>query len=124
MERRKFSRAVYVGPATVKAAGQVFQAEVENLSLHGAFLRTPVRVPLNAEVRLYLRDADTPEEPIEATGVVVRVEADGIGVDFREMSQPAFRLLQRLIASCSEDPALPQQELRAHLKSFYQPPEE
>ncbi|MFP4435185.1 MAG: PilZ domain-containing protein [Planctomycetota bacterium] len=123
VERRKFSRARFVGPATVKAEGRMLQVEVENISLHGALLVTPDPVDIGEEVRIYLPD-DLSEQTIEASAVVVRSEDGFTGVDFREMSSHAFGLLRQVVSACSPNPDQPGEELRAHLKSFCQPDEE
>jgi hypothetical protein len=120
MERRKFSRARFVGPATVKAEGRILQVEVENLSLHGALLVTGEPLPLGAELRIYMPD-DLSEQTIEASAVVVRSEDGYTGVDFRDMSSHAFGLLRQVVAACSPNPEQPGEELRAHLKSFCEP---
>ena len=92
MEHRWGSRVELFVPAQVAtAAGRAFNATVCNASLSGAFIETPVRLPVLSRIALRPQLAGTGW--IEAC--VVRNEARGVGVEWLD---PALRPISALLA--------------------------
>ncbi|MFO1505190.1 MAG: PilZ domain-containing protein [Steroidobacteraceae bacterium] len=98
MEHRWGSRVELFVPAQVAtAAGRAFNATVCNASLSGAFIETPVRLPVLSRIALRPQLAGTGW--IEAC--VVRNEARGVGVEWLD---PALRPISALLALRNEGP--------------------
>lgn len=77
------------------------QEYVTNISKTGVFVRAHKPLPVGTKVNLQFTVILDDIETIEGEGEVVRVEADGMGVVFRELSSYSRTLLERLLTQPS-----------------------
>jgi hypothetical protein len=73
------------------------QEYVTNISRTGVFIRAQKPLPVGTRVNLSFTVMQEGIETIEGVGEVVRVEADGMGVVFRELSSYSQSLIERLL---------------------------
>jgi len=73
------------------------QEYVTNISRTGVFIRAQQPLPVGTQVNLHFTVIMDAVETIEGVGEVVRVEKDGMGVVFRELSAYSKDLLDKLL---------------------------
>ncbi|MBX3229680.1 MAG: PilZ domain-containing protein [Labilithrix sp.] len=73
------------------------QEYVTNISRSGVFIRAQRPLPVGTQVNLHFTVIMDAVETIEGVGEVVRVEKDGMGVVFRELSAYSKDLLDKLL---------------------------
>lgn len=73
------------------------QEYVTNISRSGVFVRAQSPLPVGTEVRLCFSVIMDDIETIEGVGEVVRVDKDGMGVVFRELSAYSKDLIDKLL---------------------------
>jgi len=73
------------------------QEYVTNISRTGVFIRAQEPLPVGTQVNLHFTVIMDAVETIEGVGEVVRVEKDGMGVVFRELSAYSKDLLDKLL---------------------------
>jgi hypothetical protein len=73
------------------------QEYVTNISRSGVFIRAQSPLPLGTKVNLCFTVIMDDIQSIEGTGEVVRVEKDGMGVVFRELSSHSKELIEKLL---------------------------
>ena len=73
------------------------QEYVTNISRTGVFIRAQKPLPLGTQVNLHFTVIMNDIETIEGVGEVVRVEKDGMGVVFRELSDYSKDLIDKLL---------------------------
>lgn len=73
------------------------QEYVTNISRTGVFIRAQSPLPVGTKVNLHFTVITDGVETIEGTGEVVRVEKDGMGVVFRELSGYSKDLIDKLL---------------------------
>jgi PilZ domain len=73
------------------------QEYVTNISRTGVFIRAQNPPPVGTTVNLRFTVIMDDIETIEGTGEVVRVDKDGIGVVFRELSSYSKDLIDKLL---------------------------
>lgn len=73
------------------------QEYVTNISRTGVFIRAQTPLPVGTQVDLRFTVIMDEMETIEGIGEVVRVENDGMGVVFRELSAYSKDLLEKLL---------------------------
>lgn len=73
------------------------QEYVTNISRSGVFIRAQSPLPVGTEVHLRFSVIMEGIETIEGVGEVVRVDKDGMGVVFRELSAYSKDLLDKLL---------------------------
>lgn len=73
------------------------QEYVTNISRTGVFIRAQKPLPVGTQVDLRFTVIMDEMETIEGIGEVVRVENDGMGVVFRELSAYSKDLLEKLL---------------------------
>ncbi|MCA9583937.1 MAG: PilZ domain-containing protein [Myxococcales bacterium] len=73
------------------------QEYVTNISRTGVFVRAQEPLPIGTIVHLRFTVIMEDIETIEGTGEVVRVEKDGMGVVFRELSGYSKDLIDKLL---------------------------
>jgi len=76
---------------------QFIREYVTNISLTGVFIKTKDPLPIGTKVDLRFTVIMEDIETIEGIGEVVRVEADGMGVVFRELGHYSEKLIQKLL---------------------------
>jgi Tfp pilus assembly protein PilZ len=77
---------------------------VSNLSTSGVFVRCDEELAVGMEVNLKFTILADEIEIIEGIGEIVRLQEEprGIGVEFREMTEEAMALIERLVAKGAE----------------------
>jgi hypothetical protein len=73
------------------------QEYVTNISRTGVFIRAQQPLPIGTQVNLHFTVIMDAMETIEGVGEVVRVEKDGMGVVFRELSAYSKDLIDKLL---------------------------
>jgi hypothetical protein len=73
------------------------QEYVTNISRSGVFIRAQSPLPVGTEVNLRFTVIMDDMETIEGVGQVVRVEKDGMGVVFKELSAYSKDLIDKLL---------------------------
>ncbi len=73
------------------------QEYVTNISRTGVFIRAQQPLPVGTQVNLHFTVIMDDIETIEGEGEVVRVEKDGMGVVFRELSAYSKDLIDKLL---------------------------
>jgi PilZ domain-containing protein len=99
MEKRRFTRVDFVINALVKYDATAFRGEVENLSLHGIFIKTDQSMPVGttADITICLAEME-PEILINLSARVVRVGDGGIGFKFDRIDLDSFTHLRSIIS--------------------------
>lgn len=99
MEKRDFTRITFKTEAIVSLKDQEIRGEVKNLSLKGMFLLTPKKIDMNEEatIKILLSGASS-ELFISVTGLVVRVEENGVAFQLTGMDLDSFIHLKNVIA--------------------------
>lgn len=99
MEKRDFTRVTFKTEAVVDYKGREIRGEVKNLSLKGMFLLTPEKIEKNEEVsaKISLSGASSALF-ISVTGIVVRVEEDGLAFQLTGMDLDSFIHLKNVIS--------------------------
>jgi hypothetical protein len=77
------------------------QEYVTNISRSGVFIRAQSPLPVGTMVNLRFTVIMDDIETIEGVGEVVRVEKDGMGVVFRELSAYSKDLIEKLLTQRS-----------------------
>ena len=73
------------------------QEYVTNISRSGVFIRAQSPLPVGTQVNLRFTVIMEDMETIEGVGEVVRIEKDGMGVVFRELSAYSKDLIDKLL---------------------------
>lgn len=73
------------------------QEYVTNISRTGVFVRAQDPLPVGTKVNLRFTVIMDDIETVEGTGEVVRVEKDGMGVVFRDLTSYSKGLIERLL---------------------------
>jgi hypothetical protein len=73
------------------------QEYITNISQTGVFIRAHEPLPVGTKVNLHFTVIMDDIETVEGVGEVVRVEKDGMGVVFRELSQYSKGLIEKLL---------------------------
>lgn len=114
--RREFTRAPVKLEATLYTEDhERFDGTLIDLSMGGIFLRLERRpLPLST-CRIVLRLC-SPKGcmSLHASGVVVRMDKDGVGVRVDSVDEDAFMHMRRLVLLNAEDPDQVEDELAAH----------
>ncbi len=99
MEKRRFSRVDFTVKALVAAGATAFRGEVDNLSLHGIFIKTDQRLPVGTEANITIGLADVePEIVIHVAAAVARLTPEGIGFEFGKIDVDSFTHLRSIIS--------------------------
>jgi hypothetical protein len=73
------------------------QEYVTNISRTGVFIKSSSPPPVGTRVNLHFTVITDGIESIDGVGEVVRVEKDGVGVVFRELSAYSKDLIEKLL---------------------------
>ena len=107
MQKRRRTRVSTGKDATVAWTGGRLQGGLRDVSLKGAYVRAPEgpRPPEGEEgtVRIHL-DPENPALDLEIRCRAVRVEDDGVALDFLEVPAEVFPHLLRLVQYNAPDP--------------------
>ena len=99
MEKRDFSRVGFRAGVVITWQGKPYKTEVLNLSLHGILVKEIEGIAIGEKVDLtiYL-SGTTPEIPLTVKGEVVRLEQEGVGIQFCRMDTDSFIHLRNIVA--------------------------
>ena len=81
------------------------QEYVTNISRTGVFIRAQSPLPVGTQVNLHFTVIMDDMETIEGIGEVVRVDKDGMGVVFRELSAYSKDLIDKLLTGTARTKA-------------------
>ena len=98
-ERRNFFRVDFAVEALIKQGAASFKGEVRNISLKGILIETSeTLVPaVPVEVGICLTRIP-PYIAISATGTVVRIEDNCVGIKFDKMDADSFAHLRNIVS--------------------------
>jgi hypothetical protein len=104
MDNRRFTRVGFTINASITIEGTTFTAEVENLSLHGLFVKNDRHIPLGtrADIAISLTGIQ-PEIVIRLKSVAVRSVAEGTGFEFESVDVNSFIHLRNIVAYARGD---------------------
>jgi hypothetical protein len=104
MSTRKFSRVNFKVDATIKTAERQFHGDVKDLSMSGMFMLTGERLqqgdPVNITIVL---TGTSPEIDVNFSGIVSRVDENGIGFTFKKMDLDSYTHLKNIVAYNIDD---------------------
>ena len=105
-ERRKNTRVPFQTTADLIFSDKSYQkCETENLSVKGVSIPGVVGHQINEECEVSLALSGTTSElRLEMKGKVVRVTAEGIGIQFTEIDLDSFYHLKNIVYYNAEDP--------------------
>lgn len=99
MEQRKQIRTVIYAPVEVSSGKLTCRELIQNISLDGAFIQTPRRLPVGEPLTL-LFTFPSYEETISLACQVVRNDAKGIGIQFTDApADEVTALTDRLVST-------------------------
>jgi len=117
-DKREFSRTVIRVAAEMKCGRETLRCDqTRDLSMNGMFFPTLESLPVGRQCRvvLYLAEAENPVK-IQLKARVVRVEDDGIAIEFTEIQgQESYEHLRNLVLYNSSDPDRIEREFQAHV---------
>ena len=115
--RREFTRVplrLEVGLSTQE--GCVFSGPARDLSLIGVYVQGDCALSLNTPCSVRIRLNDQIDGPcVQATGQVVRVEPDGVAVEFTAVPLGALEHLRNLVLYNASDPTEIEKEFSSHI---------
>lgn len=98
MNGRNKSRVVFHVNASLSYNKNTVNGDVENLSTNGMFMNTKEDIPMNTEVEVFVYLSGTTSElSLKINGIVVRKEAKGVGIKFKEIEFDSFLHLKNII---------------------------
>ena len=103
MERRRFIRVPFRTPVTVISQRLRTKAETENLSIKGTYVRTAEAMDPNERVWLRLTLSGEEQGYLMVSGMVVRQDEGGIGIEFGPMHIGTFLALKGVVADILGD---------------------
>ncbi len=114
---REFTRCNICLKAEVRLAnGILLEGETENISMKGLWFRTEKTFPKDTPIRIHLYLSGTQEtESLTIRGSVVRIEADGMGIQFEAIDSDSIEHLQRLLMYNAIEIDKMHQEFEKHL---------
>ena len=123
LDRRAFTRLVARLDAALEwAARTPLPAQLDDLSLGGAFVRIERGPAPDTSCRLFLRLRNGGGKPLVLRASVVHARGDGVGLRFDEVSLEAFEHLHDLLLELGGDPARMEEELeRSWVQGFEAP---
>ena len=104
MGTRKFSRVDFRVDATIKTAERQFQGDVKDLSMNGMFMLTAERLQLGDPVDIsIILTGTSPQIDVNFSGIVSRIDENGIGFTFKKMELDSYTHLKNIVAYNIDD---------------------
>ena len=109
-ERRHSNRVDLLVRVEYKTVDELFSEFARNINEGGLFVESETPPPIGDPIALQFRIPGAPE-PVEATGLVVRVsdgsghEPPGMGIQFDKLDEHAQELVNELVRSLRTRPA-------------------
>ena len=98
VERRSFVRVPYKSEVILKSQASRIDATIKNLCLAGGFINTKEEIEQDTEVEIeILFDDPLPADSNILNAKVVRIESEGIAVQFKGMSLNVYERLRDII---------------------------
>jgi len=94
-ERRKIARKPCALPVRYVVEDKIFKDVVTDISTDGAFVESCAYLAVGQHITLIF-SPDDQEEPVNATGRVVRTTKEGVGVQFKSVSEDFETMIERL----------------------------
>lgn len=112
-DKREFTRAPVKLEATLYTEShERFDGTMADLSMGGIYLRMQHRPAPSSACRIVLRLCSSKGcMSLHASGVVVRIDAGGVGVRVDSVDEEAFMHMRRLVMLNAEDPDQVEDEL-------------
>ena len=102
MEHRWGTRRPCRARVCVSAGGGIAgTGRIRDVSMSGAFLESPLRLPLYAQVAIAVLNDDGSRHVIEFTATVVRTERDGVGIEWCETASGSICELMGCALDCA-----------------------
>jgi len=120
-EQRKFSRIKFNADAFLDFAGEHWQVELLDLSLHGVLLQSAYRETLSVGGDVTVFVALGESDNIVFHGKVAHLHVDHIGVVCEHMDVDSISQLRRVVELNLGDDALLQREIAALVESVAAP---
>jgi hypothetical protein len=116
MRGRNFTRVDYSVGASIRYDNNVAMCNIDNLSIHGMFLKTKYDIPLDTPVNVTVFHSI--QLPINISARVVRKEASGVGLEINNLNVKSFVQLRDIVSKNSLTPDKVMQETYKMLKSI------
>jgi len=117
--RREFTRVDVDLDVEIEPVGQVpIAAKVKNISMSGLYVATPARLALGANCALtIILNRSEADRLIRATGMVMRTDWGGLGIEFSEIKGlDSFNHLCAIVLRNAPDAAIIEREFKAYFK--------
>ncbi|HBF36907.1 MAG TPA: PilZ domain-containing protein [Firmicutes bacterium] len=104
MEKRELIRVPFQIDATILHQDQTYQGKIDNLSLKGMFIQTDGHFKLRDMIQITVHLAgESSDLGIKLSGIIVRINEQGIGVQFEKVDLDSFIHLRNIVAYNSGD---------------------
>ncbi len=98
MEKRTDMRAVFRTTAKITTDKKDIICEVEDLSLHGVYVRTDEHIESGKNMMIEILLSGTSSEvKLSVSGEVVRKEPHGFAIEFREIELDSYSILKNIV---------------------------
>jgi hypothetical protein len=98
IEKRKFSRVDFKKEVEIFVNDVKCLGEIENLSLKGAFLKTPYSLQIDDQIEIIIHLTANNDYDVNLKGKVIRLTDDGAGIIFDRIDLDSFSHLRNIIA--------------------------
>lgn len=97
-EKRTKTRVEFHTTAEIAYKGKTIKGPIINLSLKGLFLQTDEKTDLGARVKVTVRlSGSSTDLSIKIDAEIIRIEDDGIALEFKEMELDSFIHLRNIV---------------------------
>jgi hypothetical protein len=104
VERRNFLRVQFKSETILKSRDVRIEGKIRNLSLAGAFITTREKIEQDTEVEVeIILDDPPPAVSVTLSAKVVRLEPEGVAIQFRGMPMDAYERLRDVISDIHGD---------------------
>ena len=101
MDKRNFIRVNFSAAASINFNGQVIAGDIENLSLHGLFIKTSREIPLNTPLDVTVHPDSNASFNLKVSAV--RRNCSGLGMQIQEMGVLSFVHIRNVVALQCDD---------------------
>jgi len=112
---RKTSRASYIAEALINYKKSEFSGTIVNMSLNGIFVKTSVKIDCyeNVDITINCNKGENQTGSASVEGVVARIDSDGLGIQFGDMSIGSFKAIKEILKTHLNNPAVLEKELES-----------
>lgn len=83
VERRAHARVGCLETVAFKVSGRVYKGVIANMSVSGIFINTPEKFSIGEKI-FFAYDSRMSNERLKFSGVIVRVDTNGIGIEIEK----------------------------------------